>query len=184
MSQHPSQTSTDRETDRETDHDSTRTDDRASERSLTRSPLVDPAAPRLPLAVRDAGLLAARVLLGVIMIAHGWQKFVTNGLDATGGAFAKMGVPMPEVSAALAASVELGGGILLVLGLFTPIAGLAVAAVLAGAFWFVHMGQGLFATDGGWELVAALGLAAVVFALVGPGRFSLDALLRRRRATA
>lgn len=46
------------------------------------------------------------------------------------------------------------------------------------------MGQGLFATDGGWELVAALGLAAVVFALVGPGRFSLDALLRRRRATA
>lgn len=140
------------------------------------------ATPRVPPVVRDAGLLAARALLGVIMIAHGWQKVATNGLEATGGAFAQMGVPLPEISAAVAAGIELGGGLLLVLGLFPPIAGLAVAAVLAGAFWFVHLGNGLFATDGGWELVAALGLASVVFALVGPGRFSLDGLRERRRA--
>ena len=130
-----------------------------------RAPL-DPSAPRWPVALRDAGLLVARTLLGVILIAHGWQKIATNGLEATGGAFASMGVPLPEVAAALAAGIELGGGLLLVLGLFTPIAGIAIAGVLAGAFWFVHKDQGIFATDGGWELVAGLGLAAVVFALV------------------
>lgn len=145
---------------------------------------IDPAAPRVPAVARDLGLLLARVLLGVIMMAHGWQKLVTNGLDATAGMFGSAGVPMPPVAAALAAGIELGGGALLVLGLLTPLAGLAVAAVLAGAFVFVHAGQGLFASDGGWELVAALGLASVVFALVGPGRLSLDALLRRRRTRA
>lgn len=145
---------------------------------------LDPAAPRVSSGVRDVGLLLTRVLLGAIMMAHGWQKLVTNGLDATGGAFEQMGVPMPHVSAALAAAVELGGGALLVLGLLTPLAGVAIAAVLAGAFFFVHMGKGLFAADGGWELVAALGLAGIVFALVGPGRFSLDALWGARRARA
>lgn len=136
----------------------------------------------MPTVVRDVGLLVTRVLLGVILIAHGWQKAVTMGVDATAAGFTQMGVPMPEVSAAIATAVELGGGTLLVLGLLTPLAGLAVAANLAGAFYFVHMGNGVFVSDGGWELVAALGLAGVVFALVGPGRISVDALIGRRRA--
>ncbi len=144
--------------------------------------LVDPAAPRVPQLVRDLGLLIARVMLGVILVAHGWQKAVTMGLDATTAGFTQMGVPMPAASAAIATAVELGGGVLLILGLLTPLAGLAVAAELAGAFYFVHMGHGIFVSDGGWELVGALALAGLVFAVVGPGRISVDALLGRRRA--
>ncbi len=155
-----------------------------ADRSTVVTDAADPAAAGLPPVVRDTVLLLARVLLGVILIAHGWQKVALNGLDATGAAFAQMGVPLPQVSAAIAATVELGGGALLLLGLLTPLAGLAAVAVLAGAFAFVHAPNGLFATDGGWELVAALGLAAAVFAVVGPGRFSVDAVLRARRAGA
>ena len=149
------------------------------------APRRTPALPfAAPAGVRDVGLLLARVLLGVILIAHGWQKVVTNGLGPTGEAFAGMGVPMPEFSAAFAGLVELGGGALLVLGLLTPLAGVLVALNLAGAWWFVHRGHGVFVDAQGWELVAALGLAAATFALVGPGRLSLDALIGRARRRA
>lgn len=141
----------------------------------------DVAAPPLPTVVRDLVLLAARALLGVVLIAHGLQKFVTNGLEGTATMLAGAGVPLPQVSAVAAATVETLGGALLVLGLLTPIAGVLVAAVMAGAFWFVHKGQGLFASDGGWELVAVIAVAALTFAVTGPGRISLDALLGRRR---
>lgn len=136
----------------------------------------------LPAAARDGGLLIARVLLGVILIAHGWQKFSTWGLDGTAANFEEMGIPAPTAAAAVAATIELVGGILLVVGLLTPLVAVAVPVVMAGAFWFVHRELGIFATDGGWELVAVIGLAAAVFGLVGPGRFSLDALLGGRRA--
>ena len=157
---------------------STSTDTRPSQPTAP----VDPAAPRLPVAVRDLVLLGARVLLGVILIAHGLQKLLTNGIAGTAAGFEQGGVPLPLVSAGFAAGVETLGGLLLVLGLLTPLVGLLVAGVMAGAFWFVHMGQGLFAADGGWELVAVIGLAALTFAVTGPGRFSLDALLGRRRS--
>ena len=134
--------------------------------------------------LRDLGLLLARILLGVILAAHGWQKIATNGLGATGDAFEGMGIPLAHASAVFAGVVELVGGALIVLGLLTTIAGLLNAVNLFGAFWFVHRGHGVFATDGGWELVAALGLACVLFALVGPGRLSLDSLIGGRRGAA
>lgn len=51
-----------------------------------------------------------------------------------------------------------------------------------GAYLFVHQGAGIYATNGGWELVAVIGLAVAVFGLVGTGRYSLDALIAGRRA--
>ena len=133
--------------------------------------------------VRDAVLLASRVLVGVIMIAHGWQKVADKGLDATAAGWASNGIPFPQFSAVFAAAAEIGGGLLLILGFLTPLAGLAITVVLFGAFWFVHRGAGLFVREGGWELVAALGCAALMLAVVGPGRFSLDEVVfaRRRR---
>lgn len=136
----------------------------------------------LPAPIRDAGLLLARALLGAVLIAHGWQKLHTNGIDATTAMFDKMSVPAPHASAWFAALTELIGGGMLVLGVLTPLAGLLVAVDLAGAWWFVHRSYGVFVDESGWELVAALGLAAFVFALVGPGRWSVDGLLNRLRS--
>lgn len=135
----------------------------------------------VPHTVRDIGLLVTRVLLGVILIAHGWEKIVTDGVGVTGESFESMGVPAAQAAAVFSGSVELVGGILLVIGLLTPIVAALVVVVMFGAFLFVHAGSGVFATDGGWELVAVIALAVVVFALVGPGRYSVDSLIAGRR---
>jgi putative oxidoreductase len=139
----------------------------------------------LPSSVRDALLLVARVLLGVVLIAHGWQKFAQYGIGGTAGSFAKMGVPMPGVSAVFAAVVELAGGVALLLGVGTAVVALLVVLDMLGAFLLVHVGNGVFVTDNGFELVWAIAAVALVLAAVGAGRYSVDhALLSRRGVRA
>lgn len=136
---------------------------------------------RLPPLVADIALLAARIALGIILMAHGWQKLNEWGLAGTGESFDQMGVPAPHISAAIAAGVELGGGALLILGLLTPIAGIAITAVMASAWGIAHWTDTVFVDQGGWELVAALTVGALVIAVIGPGRISVDALFTRGR---
>lgn len=126
--------------------------------------------------VRDAALVVLRLILGVIFIAHGWDKVFVDTMPETGGQFAALGVPQAEVSAWIAAFVELLGGGLLILGLLTT----AVAAVLALemllAFWFAHATNGIFVADGGSELVLALFGGLIILIAFGAGRASLDKL--------
>ncbi|MEV4899817.1 DoxX family protein [Citricoccus sp. NPDC055426] len=136
----------------------------------------------LPTPVREWGLLVARVVLGVVLVAHGWQKFTEWGIAGTTASFQEMGVPAPPVSALVASIVELGGGVLLILGLFTTVAGFLVALNMLGAVLFVHAPHGVFVAGNGWELVAVIGVASLIFALVGAGRISLDALISGRRS--
>lgn len=131
---------------------------------------------------RDVALLAARVGLGVIFVAHGWQKFSTWGIEGTASSFAQMGVPLPEVSAWFSAIVELVGGAALVLGAAVPVFGVLLAFVMTGALVIVHAGSGIFVDQGGFELVLALGAGALTLAAVGPGRWSIDALVAPRLA--
>lgn len=128
----------------------------------------------LPASVRDAALLVARIVLGVVLIAHGAQKFFTNGIDGTATAFVGMGIPLPTVSAVVAATIELVGGALLILGLATAVAGLLVVLDMLAAALLVHVYNGIFVTDGGWELVGVIAAVALALAAVGPGRFSID----------
>lgn len=123
---------------------------------------------------RGIATLVARIGLGVVFIAHGWQKFDTNGLDATKAGFEGMGIPLPEISAYFATFVELVGGAALLLGIFTPIVGILLFLNMLGAFVFVHYENGVFVGEGGYELVVALGVGALVLAAVGAGRISLD----------
>lgn len=136
----------------------------------------------LPRTVRDALLLVSRVLLGVVLMAHGWQKFNEWTISGTAANFDKMGVPMPQVSALFAALVELVGGALILVGLVTPLAAALVALNMAGAWFFAHRGHGIFASNGGGELVGMIAAAAIALIASGAGRFSLDHLLFGRRA--
>lgn len=135
---------------------------------------------------RNLALLGVRALLGVVLIAHGWQKLNDFGLDGTRSSFADMGIPNAGPAAVFAIVAELGGGALLLLGLFTPLAALLVVADMAGAFWFAHRGTEVFVANGGWELVAVIGAAALALFATGAGALSLDAIFvgawRRRRA--
>ncbi|AWG98136.1 MULTISPECIES: DoxX family protein [Rhodococcus] len=129
--------------------------------------------------LRNVGLLVARVVIGIVFLAHGLQK-VNQGYSATKAGFEGMDVPVPALSAFYATWVETLGGIALIIGLLVPIFGVLLLVNMLGAFVFVHIGNGIYVTDGGWELVGALGAGALVLAVVGAGAYSVDALLGRR----
>ncbi|GAA2723889.1 DoxX family protein [Cellulomonas aerilata] len=130
---------------------------------------------------KDVALFIARIALGVVFIAHGAQKLFTFGIAGTADSFAGMGVPAPQASALFAAIVELLGGAALVVGAGVAVAGLLLVLDMLGAFMLVHAPNGVFIDDGGFELVAALGAGALVLAVVGAGRFSIDHLIAERR---
>lgn len=128
---------------------------------------------------KDLAVLVARVAIGAVLVAHGAQKFFTFGLPGTIDSFAGMGIPVPEAAALFAAVVELVGGAALILGAATPVVGLLVMLNMLGALVLVHLGNGVFVDQGGFELVAALGAGALVLAATGPGAWSVDHLVGR-----
>lgn len=130
---------------------------------------------------RDLAVLVARATIGVVLIAHGAQKFFTFGIAGTAESFAGMGIPAPEVAAVFAAVVELAGGAALVLGAATSVVGLLIMLNMLGALVLVHLGNGVFVDQGGFELVAALGAGALILAATGPGAWSVDHLVGRAR---
>jgi putative oxidoreductase len=139
-----------------------------------------PTTRRAPL---DLGILVVRLALGGVMIGHGIQKAFLNGIPGTQQGFAGMGAPLPELTGVLVTLLELGGGILVVLGLATRVVALLFAATMVGAALLVHLPNGFYAADGGWELVGLLAALGVALALSGAGRFSIDgALVENRRA--
>jgi putative oxidoreductase len=128
----------------------------------------------------DAGLLLARLTLGVLMAAHGSQKLFGwlggHGLSATAGFFEKIGFRPGRLFATAAAVSEFGSGILLVLGLFEPMAAAVLVAVMIVAA-SVHWANGLLVTSNGIEVPLLYGALGAALALTGPGAYSLDALL-------
>lgn len=127
----------------------------------------------------DLALLVSRVALGVILVAHGWQKFNEWTLDGTASAFGDMGIPVPGVAAAFVTAVEMIGGIALIIGLLTPVVALLNMANLLGALFLVHAGNGVFVADNGFELVLALFAGLATIAMLGAGKFSTDRFLGR-----
>ena len=131
----------------------------------------------------NAGLLALRAGLGGVLVAHGVQKLFGwlggYGLAGTGAAFEQMGFHPGRQSALAAGLGEAGGGVLIALGLATPAAGAAAAGTMIPAT-AVHAPSGFFATGGGYEYPALLGVSAAALTIIGPGDWSLDARLDHR----
>ena len=127
------------------------------------------------------GLLVLRVVLGLTLAAHGMQKlagwFGGYGLEGTGKFFEQLGFVPGKRSAFLAGAAEAGAGVLLVLGLATPLAAAAFVATMLVAVVTVHGKNGFFATQGGYEYNLVLALGALSLAFTGPGALSLDAAL-------
>ncbi|MGY4544293.1 putative oxidoreductase [Arthrobacter sp. UYNi723] len=118
-----------------------------------------------------------RLAVGVVFFAHGWQKIFEYTIPGTQAAFVQMGVPAAQLVAPAIGFLELLGGVAIILGvLVRPVAAL-LALDMLGALFLVHAPAGIFADKGGYELVLVLAAGAAALAIVGAGRFSIDALV-------
>jgi putative oxidoreductase len=125
----------------------------------------------------DTGLLILRVVLGLLLVGHGSQKlfgmFGGHGPEGTGGFFHSIGFRPGRPMALVAGATEVGAGVLLALGLLTPLAAAATVGTLFVAS-SVHWKNGLWGQNGGFELPLFYAVTAVALAFTGPGAYSLD----------
>jgi putative oxidoreductase len=127
----------------------------------------------------DIALLLLRVMIGVVFIVHGAQKlfgmFGGRGLDAAAASMAGSGLEPGMFFAVLASVLEFGGGLLLVIGLLTPLVGLLLAAEMVVAIIVVTGKNGFVVPGGlGYEFNLVLIAVTLALAIAGPGRLSLD----------
>jgi putative oxidoreductase len=126
----------------------------------------------------NIALLVLRIVVGALFVGHGAQKLVGwfggAGLTGTGDFFESLGLGPGRTTALMAGAAELAGGLLLALGLLTPLAAALISATMLVAIASVHWRQGLWVTDGGIEYPLVLLAAAFAIASIGAGRYSLD----------
>jgi putative oxidoreductase len=135
----------------------------------------------------DYVALLARIGIGFIFMAHGWQK-VSVGISETARNYDDLQVPGATGIAIYSTFVELLGGAAVVIGLALPVAGVLLFLDMAGAFALIHVKHGVFLVDqnltvkNGFELALVLGMVALVFGFGGAGRFTIDRRLFPRRS--
>ncbi len=129
----------------------------------------------------DIAFLALRLVVGTLFAGHGAQKlfgyFGGGGLAGTAENFHNMGLRPGWLHARAAGAMELGGGVLLALGLFTPLAAVAIIAVMTAAIVTVHAKNGPWVTQSGYEYNVVLVAVAFALAASGAGSWSLDSAL-------
>lgn len=136
----------------------------------------------------QAGLsaLALRIPVGIIFIAHGAQKlfgtFGGYGLEGTGQWMASIGLEPGYTLAFLAGSAEFFGGIALLVGLLTRPAAVVLAITMLVAIFSVHISNGLFMANNGYEYALALLAASVSLMFSGAGKLSIDSAIAARSA--
>jgi putative oxidoreductase len=118
-------------------------------------------------------LLFLRCGLGLVFVYHGYPKLF-GGTERFVEAFQAIGLPAYFVY--VAGVIECFGGLAIALGLLTPVIGIILLLEMAVAMWKYNFNEGIYAVRE-YELPLVLGLASLVLATIGPGRFSLDHLL-------
>ncbi len=127
--------------------------------------------------MEDLALLALRLLIGLLFVGHGAQKlfgwFGGYGIAGTGAWMESIGLRPGKQMAALAGLSEAIGGLLLVVGLFLPVATVLIGGAMLIAIAKVHGQNGLWSQNNGYEYNLVLLVLVVALALLGPGSVSL-----------
>lgn len=132
------------------------------------------------LALRPAlGLALLRLTVGITFAAHGYQKFFSYGIAGVTRGFTQMGVPLASIAAPSVATIELVGGILMVLGFYHRVVGALQACVMVGAIIFAKLSGGFFA-PAGIEFELTLGVAALTIALAGGGAYTVEEMRSKK----
>ena len=119
------------------------------------------------------GMLPLRIVVALVFLMHGGQKLFVFGIGGTADIMGKLGLPLPYASATIVIAVELVGGLAILLGGFTRVAGALLAIEMAVAILVARLHGGFFAPYG-YEFEFTLLGACLTFALNGPGRMSFD----------
>lgn len=126
----------------------------------------------------DLGILLVRILLGAAIAAHGAQKlfgwFGGYGIKGTGGWFESLGFRPGAFFATASGLSEFGGGLLILLGLLGPAGPMLVIATMLVAILSVHIKNGFFAANNGYELNTMYIAAAIAVAFAAPGVYAID----------
>lgn len=130
-------------------------------------------------AFEEAAYLFLRLVVGVIMVVHGWGKL--TDFDTWSGHVHAMGLPLPWFSAWLGVAGEFLGGLGVLVGALTRIAAFGVACTMAVAVFGVHLSHGLLAKNNGFEYPLTLLAAAIFIMAKGSGRFGVDAFFCKQK---
>ncbi len=125
----------------------------------------------------DLALLVFRCAVGGVMLAHGINHIIGGGkIAGTARWFESLGMRPGIVHAWLASLTEVGAGVLLVVGLLTPLGAAGVVGVMLVAWITNHLRNGffIFRPGEGWEYVMTLTIAALALGVIGPGSWSVD----------
>lgn len=129
----------------------------------------------------NLALLFLRLVVGALFVGHGTQKafgwFGGYGIAGTAGFMEQLGLKPGRLHATAAAFGETAGGLLVLLGLWTPVGAALIVAVMLVAIKTVHLAKGVWNTNGGFEYPLTLIAVALFLAANGPGTYSLPALL-------
>ncbi|MFV0428929.1 MAG: DoxX family protein [Arachnia sp.] len=129
--------------------------------------------------LRDIALMLARVVVGVVMVAHGWHRWQIAGIPEQVGQLDAAGIGYSASVVWAVIAFEIIGGILLAFGLATPAVGLALTVMNVGVIVLLRAQNGFYVYEQGWEYNAVLAAFGLIFLAFGSGRAGLDHLFMR-----
>jgi len=129
---------------------------------------------------RTCGIAVLRIVVGVVFLMHGWQKF-SMGFHNVGGFLESLRIPIPQLAAVVLTLVEFFGGIALIVGFLTRGVALLLAFDMAVAILTVHIKHGFFSSGGGIEFPLTLLAANLCLLFSGAGPISVDSFMGKKR---
>lgn len=127
------------------------------------------------------GLVVLRMIVGTLFMGHGLQKlagwFGGHGLEGTGAFFESLGLRPGKAQAAASGTAETVGGALIAGGFLTPVGASLISGSMLTAIRKVHLKRGVWVSAGGFEYNLVMLASAFAIADIGPGEWSLDAVL-------
>lgn len=127
--------------------------------------------------LKDIALMLTRIVMGVIMVTHGWHRWQNEGITAEANILEHAGIPNPGLMVWLLIGFEVIGGIFLIFGLATPVIGLGLMVLNIGIILTLRS-HTFYVHNSGWEYNAVMTIVGLVLMTHGAGRIGLDNLFR------
>lgn len=127
--------------------------------------------------LKDIALMLTRIVMGVIMVTHGWHRWQNEGITAEANILEHAGIPNPGLMVWLLISFEVIGGIFLIFGLATPAIGLGLMVLNIGIILTLRS-HTFYVHNSGWEYNAVMAIVGLMLMTHGAGRIGLDNLFR------